>query len=212
MLASVRCCPLSPNTTTRSIPPRRREESCLLMVADNASLRGQLSPTPRQRSLKRRAEACHVRGSVVIPTVEEACATRAVCSPLRRADQVLVADGGSHDPYLASPHERSGPTIAAQRNAALSAARNQWVFALGADQRSLTRSATRQPARSRRPATGLSGPSPQPNPGRAAYPWGLRTGDAPVPPRAPLRGAAGARVPRAGGRRRAARSPPPPLS
>ena len=80
--------------------------------------------------------------SVVIPTLDEAAQIVPCVEHLRWADEVLVADGGSHDATVALARaagavviERSGPTIAAQRNAAISRARNQWVFALDADER-----------------------------------------------------------------------------
>lgn len=58
------------------------------------------------------------------------------------ADQTLVADAGSTDGTVALARaagatvlERTGPTIAAQRNAAIASARHPWVFALDADER-----------------------------------------------------------------------------
>lgn len=58
------------------------------------------------------------------------------------ADEVLVADAGSTDGTVAAARaagatviERTGPTIAAQRNAAIAAARHRWIFALDADER-----------------------------------------------------------------------------
>jgi len=58
------------------------------------------------------------------------------------ADEILVADAGSTDDTVALARaagatvlERTGPTIAAQRNAAIARARHQWVLALDADER-----------------------------------------------------------------------------
>jgi len=58
------------------------------------------------------------------------------------ADEVIVADGGSADDTVAVARaagatvlERTGPTIAAQRNAAIAVARHRWIFALDADER-----------------------------------------------------------------------------
>jgi glycosyltransferase involved in cell wall biosynthesis len=58
------------------------------------------------------------------------------------ADEILVADAGSTDGTVALARaagamvlERTGPTIAAQRNAAIALARYRWVLALDADER-----------------------------------------------------------------------------
>ena len=58
------------------------------------------------------------------------------------ADEILVADAGSTDGTVALARaagatvlEGTGPTIAAQRNAAIGRARHPWVFALDADER-----------------------------------------------------------------------------
>lgn len=80
--------------------------------------------------------------TVVIPTLDEAAHIGPCLAHLAWADEVVVADGGSRDDTVALARgagavvlERSGPTIAAQRNAAIDIARNEWVFALDADER-----------------------------------------------------------------------------
>jgi glycosyltransferase involved in cell wall biosynthesis len=80
--------------------------------------------------------------TVVIPTLDEAAHIGPCLAHLAWADEVVVADGGSHDDTVALARaagavvlERSGATIAAQRNAAIGIARNEWVFALDADER-----------------------------------------------------------------------------
>lgn len=80
--------------------------------------------------------------TVVIPVLNESNQIEECVRHLAWADEVIVADGGSSDstPALARAAgatvlERTGPTIAAQRNAAIAAARNRWVFALDADER-----------------------------------------------------------------------------
>jgi glycosyltransferase involved in cell wall biosynthesis len=80
--------------------------------------------------------------SIVIPVLDEADQIEECVGLLAWADEVIVADGGSRDDTVALARaagatvlERTGPTIAAQRNAAIASARNQWVFALDADER-----------------------------------------------------------------------------
>jgi glycosyltransferase involved in cell wall biosynthesis len=80
--------------------------------------------------------------TVVIPTLDESAQITACLRHLAWADEVVVADGGSRDDTVALARaagatvlERAGPTIAAQRNAAIERARNSWVFALDADER-----------------------------------------------------------------------------
>jgi len=80
--------------------------------------------------------------SVVIPTLNEAGNISACIASVPFADEVLVADAGSSDGTVeaaraagATVLERTGPTIAAQRNAAIARARNRWVLALDADER-----------------------------------------------------------------------------
>jgi glycosyltransferase involved in cell wall biosynthesis len=80
--------------------------------------------------------------SVVIPVLNEIDEIAECVGHLGWADEVIVADGGSHDGTPAAAAragarvlESTGPTIAAQRNAGIASARNQWVFALDADER-----------------------------------------------------------------------------
>jgi glycosyltransferase involved in cell wall biosynthesis len=80
--------------------------------------------------------------TVVIPTLDEATHIGPCLAHLAWADEVIVADGGSRDGTVALARgagaavlEQSGATIAAQRNAAIGRARNEWVFALDADER-----------------------------------------------------------------------------
>lgn len=80
--------------------------------------------------------------TIVIPVLDEIDQIAECVGHLSWADEVIVADGGSRDgtPTAALGAgarvlEGTGPTIAAQRNAAIAAARNEWVFALDADER-----------------------------------------------------------------------------
>jgi glycosyltransferase involved in cell wall biosynthesis len=80
--------------------------------------------------------------TVVIPTLDEADQITECIARVSWADEIIVADAHSTDDTvrLARQHgarvlERTGPTIAAQRNAAIAAANNQWVLALDADER-----------------------------------------------------------------------------
>ncbi len=80
--------------------------------------------------------------TVVIPVLDEGHQIGACVEQLAWADEVIVADGGSSDGTVATARaagaavlERTGTTIAAQRNAAIASARNAWVFALDADER-----------------------------------------------------------------------------
>jgi glycosyltransferase involved in cell wall biosynthesis len=80
--------------------------------------------------------------TIVIPVRNEGLQVRECVEQLAWADEVIVADGGSTDDTVALAREggarvleRSGSTIAAQRNAAIAVARNPWVFALDADER-----------------------------------------------------------------------------
>jgi glycosyltransferase involved in cell wall biosynthesis len=80
--------------------------------------------------------------TVVIPTLDEAEQIGECLAALAWADEVIVADAGSRDETVARARaggahvlEHTGPTIAAQRNAAITAARNEWIFAVDADER-----------------------------------------------------------------------------
>jgi glycosyltransferase involved in cell wall biosynthesis len=80
--------------------------------------------------------------TVIIPTLNEAANIAECVASAAPADEVLVADAGSTDGTVAIARaagatvlERTGPTIAAQRNAAIAAARHRWIFALDADER-----------------------------------------------------------------------------
>lgn len=80
--------------------------------------------------------------TLIIPTKNEAWQIGDLVRSLSWAAEVIVADGGSDDATVAEARnagarvlERTGPTIAAQRNAAIKDASNEWVFALDADER-----------------------------------------------------------------------------
>jgi glycosyltransferase involved in cell wall biosynthesis len=80
--------------------------------------------------------------TVVIPTLNEASNIAACVASAGIAGEVLVADAGSQDETVSAARaagatvlERTGPTIAAQRNAAIATARHPWIFALDADER-----------------------------------------------------------------------------
>lgn len=91
--------------------------------------------------------SCHSQGfrvpvTVVMPVLNEAPRLAEALEPLNWADEVIVVDGGSHDQTVevarkigATVLQIPGSTIAAQRNAGISAARNPWVFALDVDER-----------------------------------------------------------------------------
>src|SRR2546423_2807048 len=79
--------------------------------------------------------------TAVIPTLNEANQIADCVRAVTWADEVIVADGGSSDetPRAAAAAgakvlQGSWNTIAAQRNAAIAAARNRWVLAAGASQ------------------------------------------------------------------------------
>ncbi|MEP6494176.1 MAG: glycosyltransferase family 2 protein [bacterium] len=80
--------------------------------------------------------------TIVIPTLNESAQIGAAVSELSWADEVLVVDGGSTDSTATSAQSAGadvfvlrGQTIAAQRNAGIEAARNEWILALDADER-----------------------------------------------------------------------------
>lgn len=80
--------------------------------------------------------------TAVIPTLNEASQIADCVRTVGWADEVIVADGGSIDetPRAAAAAgakvlQGKWGTIAAQRNAAIAAARNQWVLAVDADER-----------------------------------------------------------------------------
>jgi glycosyltransferase involved in cell wall biosynthesis len=80
--------------------------------------------------------------TIVIPTLNEGAQLADLLHTLQWADEVIIADGGSRDDTVAIARrlgavviEDAGTTIAAQRNRAIARARNEWVFALDADER-----------------------------------------------------------------------------
>ena len=80
--------------------------------------------------------------TVIVPALNEAMQIAECVRHLDWVDDIIVADGGSCDgtPELARGAgarvlEGTGPTIAAQRNAAIAAARHHWILALDADER-----------------------------------------------------------------------------
>jgi glycosyltransferase involved in cell wall biosynthesis len=80
--------------------------------------------------------------TVIIPTLNEADQIADCIRGVTWANEIIVADAGSHDATAeraraagATVLTGAWPTIAAQRNAAIAAARNEWVLALDADER-----------------------------------------------------------------------------
>ena len=80
--------------------------------------------------------------TVVIPTLNEADRLPACLASVQWAAQIIVADAGSTDGTIAIARrfgaivlENTGPTIGAQRNAAISAASQPWILAVDADER-----------------------------------------------------------------------------
>jgi len=80
--------------------------------------------------------------TVVIPTLNEASQIGDCVRGLSWAGEVIVVDAGSKDGTAAAAAaagarvlDNVAPGIAAQRNAGIAAAQNEWVFALDADER-----------------------------------------------------------------------------
>jgi glycosyltransferase involved in cell wall biosynthesis len=80
--------------------------------------------------------------SVVIPALNEGTRIAEAVRSVSWAREVLVADGGSSDDTVAQATalgatvlERTGPTVGAQRNAAIERASCDWILALDADER-----------------------------------------------------------------------------
>lgn len=80
--------------------------------------------------------------TIVIPTLNEADQIADCIGQAGWADEIIVADAGSADSTVSFARQAGalvlegiGPTIAAQRNAAIVRARNAWIFALDADER-----------------------------------------------------------------------------
>jgi glycosyltransferase involved in cell wall biosynthesis len=79
--------------------------------------------------------------TVVIPTLNEASQIGDCVSGLSWAGEVIVVDAGSKDGTAGTAAAAGArvldvaPGIAAQRNAGIAAAKNEWVFALDADER-----------------------------------------------------------------------------
>jgi glycosyltransferase involved in cell wall biosynthesis len=87
-------------------------------------------------------EPASVPLTVVIPTLNEVDQIAECIRRVSWANEVIVADAGSTDATVSIARglgarvlEHTGPTIAAQRNAAIATARNQWVLAVDADER-----------------------------------------------------------------------------
>jgi glycosyltransferase involved in cell wall biosynthesis len=80
--------------------------------------------------------------TIVIPTLNEADQIADCVRHVTWADETIVADANSSDSTVSLARQAGalvlegvGPTIAAQRNAAVARARNYWIFALDADER-----------------------------------------------------------------------------
>src|SRR5437660_4471008 len=80
--------------------------------------------------------------TVIIPTLNEAAQIAECVRHLEWVAEVVVADGGSSDATVARAREAgarviesTAATIAGQRNEAIAAARQEWVYALDADER-----------------------------------------------------------------------------
>jgi glycosyltransferase involved in cell wall biosynthesis len=106
------------------------------------TISGTVGEAPSHHHAAAPATATKVSLTVVIPTLNEAAQLAELLASLCWVDEVIVADGGSTDATVAIARargaiviERVGGTIAAQRNDAIACARNEWVFALDADER-----------------------------------------------------------------------------
>jgi glycosyltransferase involved in cell wall biosynthesis len=91
------------------------------------------------------SDGARVPITVVIPTLDESERIAAAIDSVRWAREIIVADGGSSDETvsIARTHgatvlEGTGPTIGAQRNAAIEHATSPWILALDADERATT--------------------------------------------------------------------------
>jgi glycosyltransferase involved in cell wall biosynthesis len=80
--------------------------------------------------------------TVVIPTLNEASHIADCIRQVEWVDEIIVADGGSIDGTIglaraagARVLENTGPTIAAQKNAAIAVARNNWILSVDSDER-----------------------------------------------------------------------------
>jgi glycosyltransferase involved in cell wall biosynthesis len=80
--------------------------------------------------------------SVVIPTLNEVDRLPGCLASVAWADEIIVADAGSTDgtcelarDFGALVIDRCGPTIGAQKNAAIVAARHPWILSVDADER-----------------------------------------------------------------------------
>jgi len=87
-----------------------------------------------------KAEA-RVPVTVIVPTLNEASRIAGCLGSIAWAGEIIVADGGSDDDTVlrakqagARVLELPGAWIADQRNAAVEAARHEWIFALDADE------------------------------------------------------------------------------
>jgi glycosyltransferase involved in cell wall biosynthesis len=80
--------------------------------------------------------------TIVIPTLNEGGQIGQAVGALSWANEVIVVDGGSNDNTVLLAKAAGarvlivrGETIAAQRNAGIESARNEWILALDADER-----------------------------------------------------------------------------
>lgn len=92
--------------------------------------------------MTRDATAARVPLTVIIPTLNEAANIVDCLASVSWAGEVIVADGGSEDDTLARARQAGavglavpGGWIADQRNAAIEAARHEWILSLDADER-----------------------------------------------------------------------------